>query len=224
MKTNYLFLLLSVLMLCTGCHNNEPETVSLSCEDTEISTTEETTILYQTSLKEMEITEDLFTITGGNIDIIDDAVLFSSDKEGTFKVYIDTDDFTSNTITINVVKPKDTQNSSDESSNKNPDVVKGDDNTYHNAPMSVDKLKESADYLYETKSQVWVQGDFPQSAMPDDEGNYHPVLWNDSHTDYIYLILNDDISFGGCRVYIYGTLSFDGTNYSINVDSIEQVD
>ena len=176
MKTNYLFLLLSVLMLCTGCHNNEPETVSLSCEDTEISTTEETTILYQTSLKEMEITEDLFTITGGNIDIIDDAVLFSSDKEGTFKVYIDTDDFTSNTITINVVKPKDTQNSSDESSNKNPDVVKGDDNTYHNAPMSVDKLKESADYLYETKSQVWVQGDLPQSAMPDDEGNYHGMI------------------------------------------------
>lgn len=221
MKTNYLFLLLSVLMLSTGCQNNdEPETISLSCEDTEISTSEETTILYQTSLEDMEITEDLFTITGGSIDIENDEVLFSSDKEGTFKVYINTNDFTSNTITINVVKPKEIQDNSDESS----DVVVGDNNTYHNAPMSVDKLKESADYLYETKSQVWVQGDLPQSAMPDDEGNYHPVLWNDSHTDYIYLILNDDISFGGCRVYIYGTLLFDGTNYSINVDSIEQVD
>lgn len=104
--------------------------------------------------------------------------------------------------------------------NTNNIEVNTEKNLPHNAPMSVDTLVENAEMYLDTDVEVWVQGDLPQSLLPDNQGKLQPVLFNEEHSDY--MVLNGNISLGDCHVYITGTLTYNGYNYVLNIHTIEQ--
>ncbi len=220
MKKQWLYLLvLGILMLC-GCNNQSAsehlKSVSLTCDKEELLVDETATITYSITPAEIPLEQDCFYSNGGTITLQEDHLSFQSDVPGTYEIYCSKDDVQSNTITI-VVAEKAVTIPDEQDSSASPLISDG---TPHNAPMSVDWLLENVDSYVDTKTQVWVQGDLPQTKVLDEYGELRGILYNDDHSRFI--ILQGEIPIGNCHAAIVGTLTANEKGqYILLVDSVK---
>lgn len=230
MKKRTCLYLCAIIFLLWGC--NQPKTeptltsAKLSCERDQIEVDETLAITYALEPADAPVDADSFCLTGGSITLQDGKALYTCDKPGTYTIFFREGDVKSNTLTIQVhepeVQPTQDANEQTEESPQTTTPITGNTPTPHNAPMNVDALLEQAAVYVDTGVQVWVQGDLPQAAITDANGELQQILWNDDHTRYI--LLNGEVNIGGCRASIVGTLTMDEQQrVVIQVDSVQQM-
>lgn len=67
-----------------------------------------------------------------------------------------------------------------------------------------------------------IVGFLPQTLGMDANGNLVSQFWNSDQSQYLVLS-GEPISFGSCQAALTGTLSYNGTNYVLNVTRAEQL-
>ena len=97
------FAVLAFVCICiAGCSQTQPpEKIFLSADSEQIyDINNKVDIVLETTPEDCEIPESAFEVSGGELDIKDDKITFTSSDDGEFDIYVEYSDITSNTITL----------------------------------------------------------------------------------------------------------------------------
>lgn len=176
---------------------------------------------------------------------------FTASETGSYEISLEQDGLCSNTIRL-VIRQEDRKTAAP-SEGESPDEEDGSDSTGTDKnsqqkepdPQSgtpsgqqkeqdgsedpsvmvtytVDEALNSAQSILDGKKEVVIVGFLPQTLGMDSNGNLVSQFWNSDQSQYLVLS-GEPISFGSCQAALTGTLSYNGTNYVLNVTQAEQL-
>ena len=240
--------LLFGLCLMAGCSSSKLESISLSCDDTQIKKGETITIEVTTDPEDFTLSEESFHVTNkGKVKVDGDEVTFTAKKRGEYQITASQDGVSSNTLIITVEKSdekeedptveeeekdepvvdaKDHEDLEDDTSSLQPDAdePKKEDSSQDGTVISwsqSDPLTVEETIEHGDLLEKSGQSIWLSGDLPQTikEDQGEMILYDDTHSLYISIYdPNHLIDFGGGKAMIVGPLTKTESGYQIEVE------
>lgn len=186
-----------------GCQSNENLEIALADPDAQIKAGDTVSIRTNLSGFNARIDPNDISVSRGSESWVENGeIKFKSYTPGTYNLYVMRDGVQSNVLSIQVLDRNghavDSLNQSGSEEDLFDQIADGD-------KVSVAQAIENKDTIISKKVSIVMEGYLPLSGQLDENGVETPVLYDESHSNYI-LLKGFDVPFGECTAEATGTL------------------
>lgn len=161
-----------------------------------------------------------FSVSGGEVDGSNGTYVFKADQPGTYTITAQSGSKKSSPLTITITEKENTEQDTENAGTSNTEdstqtEQQPDASVKEETPVQITIAEFYSNPDAYLGKALKVEGNLPQSVMPDSKGNLVPVLVNDAGQKLV--LTGEEINDGSVGAIVDGTITQDGDDYILNV-------